>query len=212
MLLDVFEHSGTWWSIHGEGTQCRWDTTGGGGVWVPDKVCREYIKYESILRLLPKGSRVSYESRYNSDGTVIMRDPKPGEKPFPNDTKCIDERYMNVVTYTLPDGRHRGGYKNFGTAALAAAKALGVKIDSKKRAVAAREVAVECARQALESYNAWLAGDCYGVCVEVFDPDSERITDDACWGYVGHKYAEEELRSNVEYLVKEYGEEKEAKP
>jgi len=33
---------------------------------------------------------------------------------------------------------------------------------------AARTKAVEFARQALESYNAWLAGDCYGMAVDVF--------------------------------------------
>lgn len=33
--LDVYEHSGSSYSISGEGQQCRWDTAKGGAVWVP---------------------------------------------------------------------------------------------------------------------------------------------------------------------------------
>lgn len=36
VIIDVYEHSGTVYSVHGEGFDCRWDTAKGGAVWVPD--------------------------------------------------------------------------------------------------------------------------------------------------------------------------------
>ena len=65
---------------------------------------------------------------------------------------------------------------------------------------AARTKAVEFARQALGSYNAWLAGDCYGVAVDVFSSEGDRlklIDESAVWGYVGREWAEESLSEEV---------------
>ena len=75
----------------------------------------------------------------------------------------------------------------------------------------ARAQAREYASQALESYNAWLAGDCYGVSVASFHRSSdgkyEPIQEDACWGYVGSKWALEIMREEAEgamsYLQKQ---------
>jgi len=69
---------------------------------------------------------------------------------------------------------------------------------------AARTKAVEFARQALESYNAWLAGDCYGVAVDVFSTEGDRlklIDESAVWGYVGRKWAEESLSEEVRAVL-----------
>lgn len=69
---------------------------------------------------------------------------------------------------------------------------------------AARAKAVEYARQALESYNAWLAGDCYGVAVDVFVPESgcmKRIDESAVWGYVGRRWAEEAMGEEVMFIA-----------
>lgn len=69
---------------------------------------------------------------------------------------------------------------------------------------AARTKAVEFARQALESYNAWLAGDCYGVAVDVFSAEGIRlklIDESAVWGYVGRKWAEESLSEEVRAVL-----------
>lgn len=35
--LDLYEHSGQVWSIHGKGCSCQWDTSTGAGVWIPDE-------------------------------------------------------------------------------------------------------------------------------------------------------------------------------
>lgn len=69
---------------------------------------------------------------------------------------------------------------------------------------AARTKAVEFTRQALESYNAWLAGDCYGVAVDVFSAEGNRlklIDESAVWGYVGRKWAEESLSEEVRAVL-----------
>jgi hypothetical protein len=69
---------------------------------------------------------------------------------------------------------------------------------------AARTKVVEFARQALGSYNAWLAGDCYGVAVDVFSTEGDRlklIDESAVWGYVGRKWAEESLSEEVRAVL-----------
>lgn len=44
VVLDCYEHGGQVWSISGHGMQCRWDTTRGAGVWVPDEYLREELE------------------------------------------------------------------------------------------------------------------------------------------------------------------------
>lgn len=61
---------------------------------------------------------------------------------------------------------------------------------------AARSKAVEFARQALEAYNAWLGGDCYGVAVDVFSVEGgclKRVRDSSVWGFVGRDWAEKSM-------------------
>lgn len=50
-------------------------------------------------------------------------------------------------------------------------------------------------KQFLESYNSIINGDVYGCVVETFDLEGEQVDEDACWGFVGSKYAEETLKS-----------------
>ena len=174
--LDVYSHGQDSWSLAGEGMNDRWDTSRNAGIWLPDDCCLEHIEYSAIAKLLPKGTSVSYEST--------------GSK-------------VNVITYTLPDGTKRGGYKTFVTAIHAAAKKLGVKLSKEAIEKAAYEEAVVCAKQAVEEYNKYINGDAYGVCVEVFAKNEEEYEhdgeNDACWGFLGSEYAKEELISNVEY-------------
>jgi hypothetical protein len=69
---------------------------------------------------------------------------------------------------------------------------------------AARTKAVEFARLALGSYNAWLAGDCYGVAVDVFSIEGDclkLIDESAVWGYVGREWAEESLSEEIRAVL-----------
>ncbi|WP_298609667.1 hypothetical protein [uncultured Thiobacillus sp.] len=61
---------------------------------------------------------------------------------------------------------------------------------------AARAKAVEYASQALEAYNDWLSGDCYGVVVDVFVAERDRlkhVEESSVWGYIGRRWAEEAM-------------------
>lgn len=44
VLLDLYDHSGCIWSVAGTGMNCRWDTSRGAAVWVPDKYLREELE------------------------------------------------------------------------------------------------------------------------------------------------------------------------
>lgn len=49
----------------------------------------------------------------------------------------------------------------------------------------------------LEEYIKWCNGEVYGVVVETFK-DGEQVEEDACWGYIGHEYAEQTLKEQME--------------
>lgn len=74
-----------------------------------------------------------------------------------------------------------------------------------------RRRVIELARQACEEYTAWCNGECYGVVVETFTlvgdgDDAEWQSNDdneACWGYIGFRYAESEMESDVARTKKE---------
>ena len=77
-------------------------------------------------------------------------------------------------------------------------------IESAEGHEAARSKAVEFARQALASYNAWLSGDCYGVAVDVFSIEGERlkrVNDSAVWGYIGREWAEQAMKEEVTGMI-----------
>lgn len=59
-----------------------------------------------------------------------------------------------------------------------------------------RAKAEECAKQALEEYNLWLAGECFGIVAERHVRTATgwgREAQEACWGFVGTKAALEEM-------------------
>jgi len=118
VLLDLYDHGPCQLSVSGRGMNCRWDTSRGEAVWVPDKYLQEEL--------------------------AKIEDP--------------DARYAQAVIY---------------------------------------------AEQAVELYNAWSSGDCYGVVVQTHDKEGAMEDEDAVWGYLGGKHAEEELASCMEYRAGE---------
>jgi hypothetical protein len=46
VLLDVYDHSGHSWSVHGGGMNDPWDTSGGAGLWIPSEDCIKQIEKE----------------------------------------------------------------------------------------------------------------------------------------------------------------------
>lgn len=101
--------------------------------------------------------------------------------------------------------------------------------------------AFDILRGEVETYDMYLTGDVYGVCVNAAvnvgteeEPEWEALSEtgiigytgppdnyhaisgnmweDACWGYYGYKYAKEELESQVESMLKRLNEAKWADP
>jgi len=74
-----------------------------------------------------------------------------------------------------------------------------------------REQAIKYLEGEVETYDQYLTGDVWGVCYDTFinvadsmddEPEWEIDEDDACWGYFGSEYAEQELKDNMEYYNK----------
>jgi hypothetical protein len=81
----------------------------------------------------------------------------------------------------------------------AAAKAMGFEVNEEQLIQDIRAESIACAGQALEEYNAWLAGECYVVCVQVFDKDNQPVGDpDSCGGYIGRESTLKELAEQVQ--------------
>jgi hypothetical protein len=68
---------------------------------------------------------------------------------------------------------------------------------------ARHEKMVEFARQAIETYNVYEHGDIWDICIREYDIDKTFAKEhEMCWGFVGYKYAIEELKSSLAYLAK----------
>jgi len=184
--LDVYDHSGECWRLTGSGRffpDERWDVTFVAGVWVPDQACLDHIRRtaaESLLGItLP-----CRHPRVEKDGTVL---------------------YPTFYGYTLPDGTSKSlRCTNPLNAARAAARRLKTRLDEEELTAKTREKAVTYAQQAVDEYNKWLAGDAWGVCVEVFDADKEYVSEDYCWGYLGSDFAKTVLEGEISATVSYY--------
>ena len=62
--------------------------------------------------------------------------------------------------------------------------------------------AVQLAKECCQQYTAWCNGDCWGVCVDVFDAQGDKINQDSCWGYIGREWAEQELTARIQHFTK----------
>jgi len=177
--LDCYQHSGTVWSISGEGMQCQFDTAKGAGVWVPDDSARD----EAERR----------EKVYAFGRTFQLHGPTPWHAALDDQDETSPGFALWHEAFTWLE-QHQPKREPTAEEAL-----LG-------RERAARNLA----QVALESYNAWLSGDCYGVIVVTFvnvagfwkDPEWELVDSDECWGYIGSEYAMEDVHSNVASTIK----------
>ena len=53
----------------------------------------------------------------------------------------------------------------------------------------------------LSGYSDWCNGEVYGYIVKGLDKKGQEVNCDACWGFVGNDYAQQEKKSIVEYYV-----------
>lgn len=73
---------------------------------------------------------------------------------------------------------------------------LGLVFASKKE-WRSRKKAAEAARGLIETWNAGLSGDVYGIVREDYNKKKERIDGDECWGFYGYEYALKALKTDI---------------
>lgn len=187
VLLDVYRHGGEVWSLSGEGHSCRWDTSRGAGVWIPDLYAREEIDRRAPIYAF---GRVVNAGRFTRDDRKYhaILDEAYGVEHSPRFEYWHEafEWMQQRVAKLSPRGRK--------------AEREMAQLRGRQRA------AEEIARSAVQEYNAWLSGDCWGVVVITFklvDGKYEEANHDAVWGFVGREIAENELKASFEFAVEQ---------
>lgn len=167
--LDVYSHGGTAFSVSGEGMQCQWDTARSAAVWVPDDSAREEI--DRRAKVYAFGSI----SHGRPDGYMVVLDGQTGSEDLP---------------------KQRAIFKEWGEAFahLESNIPKGMVPTKEKTEIGRMRARKEVARDSLEEYNAWLAGDCYGFVVSVNETKTGRVVKhEAVWSIIGREAALEEM-------------------
>lgn len=174
--LDCYQHGCEVWSISGTGMQCRWDTARGVGVLVPDEESRKRL--DQLKLVYAFGEIVK-----KPNGWLVFRDYSFG---FTSDP-------------TFPSWQQAWEY----LVAFSEKYASGRTPEMEQEGLA--RACEYMAESLLDSYNAWLSGDCYGVVIEQFtnsgsesEPCWELISDEAVWGFVGEDWAQRELQDQID--------------
>ncbi len=174
--LDIYEHGGVAYSVSGTGMQCRWDTSRGGAVWVPDEDALDNIR-SSVLSELGIG-----EIRWFG--------------------ACGSETDPTHARYSLDGENWIGegmGWK-WREAQNQMIEASAAKIDQKKFHSMMQARAVEYCKGVVDEYNDWVNGNVYGVICYVIDRVTGEVVDDLeteCWGFLGSEAAESELEADM---------------
>lgn len=187
VLLDCYEHSGQHWSISGTGMQCRWDTSSGAGVWVPDD-------NEAVERLDELSHIYAFgEIRDNGNWTRGS-----GKKTY---QAVLDEQFHDGVTSSQLFAEHSQAFEWLKEKAEKLSLPRSQAGKDKRLMIGQKRASVEMAGHALELYNNWVSGQVFGVVVAVFnnagtqdDPVWELEDSDECWGYYGSEWAVEALQ------------------
>lgn len=176
VLLDLYDHSGVVWSVSGGGMQCQWDTSRGESVWMPDQYAREELDTKAPIY----DHAVVHETNWLKGRGRKYR--------LEVDRKTIKESDDWLPLYHIAKEIARLRTK------------AGMPAWNNGRWTAARQLAANAAK----SYTDYCNGNAYGIVVAVYNMDGDLVEDDACWGFLGHTYAEEYLESEVEDTVERY--------
>lgn len=165
VLLDVYDHSGRSYSLSGGGIQCRWDTSRGEAVWVADAYAKEEIDRRARVYAFGKIESVGT----NTGKPLYKVSPLSGIEP------SVFKDWSDAFEFLLQFGIQYDGDLTPEDVERGFQRAL-----------------YEVAKNCVEAYDSWQRGDNYGVVCVDYDAQGEQIGDeDACWGYIGRKYAEE---------------------
>ena len=196
VLLDCYEHSGQSWSVTGTGMQCRWDTSTGAGIWLPDDCAEEELqRRESVYAFGRIDSNGSWTSKSGKKRYWAITDVGYGSTRSENFEKW-HEAFEWLASHI----------KNAGLKLPRAKEARRLQL-----LLASQRAADELARQALDTYNEWLSGACYGVVSTSFSnvgeaksPIWQRQESDEVWGFIGSDYAMEEAESMAKSVADRY--------
>lgn len=165
VLLDVYDHSGRSYSLSGGGIQCRWDTSRGEAVWVADAYAKEEIDRRTRVYAFGKIESVGT----NTGKPLYKVSPLSGIEP------SVFKEWSDAFEFLLQFGIQYDGDLTPEDVERGFQRAL-----------------YEVAKNCVKAYDSWQSGDNYGVVCVDYDAQGEQIGDeDACWGYIGRKYAEE---------------------
>jgi hypothetical protein len=187
VILDCYDHGGQVWSLAGHGMQCRWDTSSGAGVWVPDDVAEEEIKSRALI----------YAFGLIQDNGSWTR--SSGKKQF--------YAVLNVLYGGEKSPHFKQWHEAYEWLKLKTSKLKLPRRKSDKEALLAigrRRAAGEIAEGVLETYNDWLRGATFGIVMATFnnvgtkdDPDWQFVESDDCWGFIGDEWAVDYLKSEM---------------
>jgi len=181
--LDIYEHSGTAYSVSGTGMNCAWDTSRAAAVWVPDDDAIDNIR-SNVLSELGIG-QVAWFGALGSE------------------TDPLHARFTLDGSTWVGEGK---GWK-WREALDQMVAASSMFIDRKALDSLMNAKAVEYCKGVLEEYNDWVNGNVYGVLCYVIDRSTGRIIKDEeaeSWGHLGSQHAEDELDAIVLAKVLEY--------
>lgn len=173
--LSYFEHGSCIWGVAGsmEGMpDFRWDGTSFAGFWEADQECINSIKIKAIEKLGLKIETIQT--------ACCAADPKR-QKPW-----------VLSLSFRGKELWRGSSWSKMATDGLRIAKKIGCV-----RKALSHE-AFGMARGVCETYTSWCNGDCYGVVVVTCEADGSMIDSDECWGYIGHEYAEQTLKEQME--------------
>ena len=170
VLLDVYEHGQRAYSIAGHGMQCRWDTSRGEAVWVPDDCAREEI--DRRAKVYAFGSITDTNMLRGKTEYIATFD-----KEFRDDGESFDEWHKAFAWLET------------------VAKAEGWTTTPEQLATGRARANYEVAKSSVEVFDAWQRGECYfQVCLTYTRGDADspwELTDtDTCGGFVGSEWAE----------------------
>lgn len=176
VVLDIYEHSGIAYSVSGSGMNCRWDTSRGAAVWVPDQDAVDNIR-SSVFKDLGIGKVALF-------GAVGSKHDQ------------IHARYTLDGSTWVGEGKG-WSWKEAQDQMIAASLTPIDQIQLQSFMYAKAE---EYCKGVLEEYNDWVNGNVYGVVCYVVDRETGDILHDEseeCWGYLGCDGAEQELEAMI---------------
>lgn len=183
-VLDAYIHSGIALSLSGHGMRCRWDTSSGIAVWKAEGEVLKEVEHRQVPYQIGFIEEVGLRTGRKYNAVICYGDVKPQSAGL---FGSWHEAYQEL------EGCHQLFLESTPDGVTADLRSLG-------RSRAVRELA----KSAIESWNQWANGDCWGVVSKVVHASdgTEVEEEDSCWGFVGHEWAEQELADRLEHCRK----------